>query len=184
MNFTVAAEAIESMELQLMQALKWNLNPPTAIMFVRQLLCCLPNAPYLSQWKQTTAIAIAESHLDAGLKSEATMTMAASTQAVAALFCAVEDLPAVRRASVYKFLLQAVHMTGPAQQREVLSVQAVLRRLVKAESQPEVVEEVTCQTKRPATTEVDCTMEPAAKKQRVAVVVKDSYAVSPRSIVA
>ena len=179
---TVAsAEAIESMELQLMQALKWNLNPPTAIMFVRQLLCCLPNG-HLSQWKQTAA-SIAQKYLEMILKSEECMTFDASTQAVAALFCAVEqELPAAHRVAVYKFLLKAVHMTGPKEQRDVLAAQGVLRKISAqvVEEEHEIVTAVLEQPKRSAPVMTSIYIDRPAKKQRRLAVVE----LSPRSVYA
>lgn len=176
-----SAEAIESMELQLMQALKWNLNPPTAIMFVRQLLCCLPNG-HLSQWKQTAAD-IAQTYLELGLKSEECMASDASTQAVAALFCAVEqELPAAHRVAVYKFLLKAVHMTGPKEQCAVLAVQGILRKISAkvVEQEQDIVTVVEPAPKRsaPVMTSIDID-RPARKQRRLAVV-----ELSPRSVYA
>lgn len=174
---TVAsAEAIESMELQLMQTLNWNLNPPTAIMFVRQLLCCLPNG-HLSQWKKT-ADSIAQDLLEVVLKSEEAVGFDASTQAVAALFCAVEQaLPTVHRVAVYKFLLKAVHMTGPTEQRTVLAAQSVLRKLlveVEDKNEPVIVDVEQQKRSAPVMTAID---RPAKKQRRVAVV-----ELSPRSV--
>ena len=181
---TVASvEVIESMELKLMEALQWNLNPPTAIMFVRQLLCCLPNG-HLSQWKKR-AESIAHKYLELGLKSEEVVPFDASTQAVAALFCAVEHaLPIEHRIAVYKFLLKAVHMTGPAEQRIVLAAQGVLCKLLldvedKGFSPKQVIAAVDeQQTKRaaPVMTSID---RPTKKQRRVAVV-----ELSPRSVYA
>ncbi|CAB9527726.1 Cyclin, N-terminal domain [Seminavis robusta] len=172
----VTAEAIETMEMKVLSGLKWNLNPPTAMMFVRQLLCCLPG---LSQWKQA-AIDLAQAHLRVAVRSNDTMGVRASTQAVAVLFLAVEKLSPAQRAPVYKFLLQAARMTSGGHQRQVLTVQGMIKMLAAEaiqESTPVLPEVVVL--KRPATCD-DFATPPPAKKQRK-MVREVSFTSSPRS---
>ena len=174
-----SAESIESMEMSILLALNWNLNPPTSMMFVRQLLCCLPNTGLIA-WK-LAAHEMARDHLEVALKSEETTKYRTSTRAVAALFVATEKLPAANRAPIFKFLLQAVHMTAPEDQREIIQLQAHLKSLVS-----QSVEEPTSAPKEPCSKRCckEAAYERPAKKQRSASFSgKPSFTSSPRSIV-
>jgi len=176
----VSVKSIEAMELQVLSALKWNMNPPTSIMFARQLLCCLPDGP-LTSWK-IQATQVAQTYLEASVNSNKIMAHSASTQAVAALFIAVEQLEATQRIPVCKFLLQAVHMTGAQEQRQVLMAQAMIRSLVVSipSAERSCAAAFTSISKRLTTADLDEVR--SAKKQRVAIV-EDSPE-SPRSVLA
>lgn len=167
-----SAETIEALEMTVLSALKWNLNPPTSMMFVRTLLSCLPNTKNLVAWKQT-AQDLAQAHLKVALKSEEITKFRSSSRALGALFIATEKLPADQRSPVYKFLLQAVHMTAAQDQREVLELQSLLKRLASKE-QPEPAQ------KRAASSFEETPYERPAKKQRSSSV--GSFTSSPRSV--
>jgi Cyclin, N-terminal domain len=171
------AGSVESMEMTVLRALNWNLNPPTPMMFVRQLLFCLPDT-HLGQWKDT-ALDLAQAHFRVSVKSNETMSVRASTQAVAALFLAVEKLPVCHRASIYKFLLQAARMTSVELQRQVLTVLGLLKRLVS-----QAVEDVCItpeDTKRPALVDEDSSYDRPTKRQRL-VGKEVTFTSSPRSV--
>jgi len=176
---TVATvENIESMEMQILMALQWNMNPPTSMMFVRHLLNCLPSNGALTQWKQA-ALQLAQVSLDVALKSDDFMTVNASTQAVAALFATAEALPASHRAPVLKFVLQAVHMTGAEQQREVLAVTKSLKQIVLDTASPVTTPEQSAVCHKRSSVVVEDEEEEEerpSKKQRMG-----AFAASPRS---
>jgi hypothetical protein len=52
---TYSAHDIENMELQILKALEWRVNPPTSVSFARQLLALLPDDVYIEAARNNLA---------------------------------------------------------------------------------------------------------------------------------
>ena len=129
----IDAEDLQSFELQVLKVLNWNLNPPTAMMFVHYILACLPRLPMFAPWKEQ-ALEAANVQLQTAQRANSSSQFKPSTLATASLFTTVEKIPNVKdRTAIYKYLLHVVRKTLPEQQRHVLEARSLLKKLSAAD---------------------------------------------------
>jgi hypothetical protein len=122
------SEDLQAMELKILKALHWNLNPPTAMTFVHQILACLPRLPEFESWEEH-AKESSRVQLEVARRENSSTRFQPSTLAVASLFTTVEKI-SQDRAVIYKYLLRVIAKTSPEDQKQVLEARGLLKELL------------------------------------------------------
>jgi len=84
-------EQVEKMEMVILQAIQWRVNPPTAMAFCREYLACLPET-YLTQAAKTAVHDLCKFQVELSVRMYQFVPVKASVIAMAALLNALESM--------------------------------------------------------------------------------------------
>jgi len=97
---TYTEEQIERMEFNMLQALEWRVNPPTAIAFVRQFLEILPSNILCDQGTRDTIYEISKYQIELALRNSRFLGVKNSIIALASFMNALESIRYLDRRAV------------------------------------------------------------------------------------
>lgn len=86
-----SAKAVEEMESRMLKALKWRVNPPTSMSFVRKILDLVPD-DLLYKSERETVMELAQLQVEIAMESYEFCMMTPSSIAISSLYNAVESV--------------------------------------------------------------------------------------------
>jgi len=169
---TYTPQDIESMERQILSALKWRVNPPTSVSFVRQMLLLLPDG-LLTTRQRTTMEEIATLQTELAVGDYNLITVKPSTIAYCSVVNALESVHSLEPKTVAYMVYALARAVGIDDRDDNEELRTMTEYLLDAVEQrePEMVAR--------ATTKATAQEPSASHVQR-----RESFHASPRTTTA
>mmetsp|Transcript_4297 Transcript_4297/g.9066 ORF Transcript_4297/g.9066 Transcript_4297/m.9066 type:complete len:326 (-) Transcript_4297:48-1025(-) len=176
---TYSAAEVEAMELQLLQALSWRVNPPTALAFVRHLLALIQQTYSLESYTVDTIYDLTKFQTELSCSEYDFLSVPPSTVAYCALRNALESvgIDDFALSQMSHIMAQAIGIQNNSNHNEsnVETVQQWLYAAIVNESSPS--RNALSHTHRMA-----CGAVASSKQQHPTLARQTSHEVSPRSV--